>query len=106
MMYAIIESGSRQYKVSPGESVKVERLQAAEGDAIEFKEVLLVCDGERILVGRPLVANAVVTGVLEKEAKAEKIFALKHKRRKNYRRRIGHRQKLSVVKVGEIRVSS
>jgi len=103
-MFAIIKSGAKQYKVSAGERVLVEKLQPPEGENIEFKDVLLISDGATVHVGRPMVENAVVSGVSEGNERGEKLYPLKKKRRKNYRRRIGHRQTMSAVRITEIKV--
>jgi large subunit ribosomal protein L21 len=105
MMFAIMQSGSKQYRVSQGERLLIEKIDAAVGQDIEFTDVLLVSTGEKVLVGRPRVEKAVVIGTAEPEERADKIYPLKKKRRKNYRRRIGHRQTMSVVRIKEIRTS-
>lgn len=97
-MYAIIRDGSHQYRVEPGQKILVERLGLKEGDAIQFGEVLFA-NG---VVGSPTVAGASVTGTVVRTVKADKIFVVKYKRRKNYRRRFGHRQKLTQIQIESI----
>jgi len=104
-MFAIMQSGSKQYRVSQGDRVLIEKVDAVKGKDIEFKEVLLVSEGDKVLVGHPTVDNAVVIGTAESEERGVKLYPLKKKRRKNYRRRIGHRQTMSVVRIKEIKTS-
>ncbi len=104
-MFAIIQSGSKQYRVSPGDRILAEKIEAAKGKDIEFKEVLLVSEGDTVLIGHPTVSNAIVIGTAEGEERGVKLYPLKKKRRKNYRRRIGHRQTMSVVRIKEIKAS-
>lgn len=99
-MYAIIRDGGHQYRVSAGDSILIERTGLAAGDSITFNEVLFA-DGR---VGAPTVEGASVDAVVEGEAKADKIYVVKYKRRKNYRRRFGHRQKLTKVQITSINV--
>lgn len=99
--YAIIRTGSKQYRVEPGDVIEVELLKP-ENDAVEFREVLFLSDGSHGKIGAPLVENCVVKGELLGEAKGPKVIAFKYKRRKNYRRKIGHRQLYSRVKITAI----
>ena len=101
-MYAVIETGGKQYKVSEGDVIFVEKLDAAEGDSVTFDKVLILADGENISVGSPAVDGATVTAKVEKQGKARKIYVFKMKRKKNYRRKKGHRQpytKLTIEKI-------
>jgi large subunit ribosomal protein L21 len=82
--------------------VLVERLNLPAGQDVEFKDVLLLAEGGKVTIGRPVVDGAVVKGVVEGEERGIKLFPLKKKRRKNYRRRIGHRQIAAVVRIKEI----
>jgi large subunit ribosomal protein L21 len=104
-MFAIIESGSKQYKVSEGDRIEIYALGLEPGKEVEFKEVLLVADGKKVLVGRPVVEGAKVVGTAEGEKKGPKLFPLQRRRRKNSQRRIGHRQKMSVVRISSIVVA-
>ena len=102
-MYAIFEDGGRQYKVSPGDKVYVDRRELPEGqDAIEFERVLALGEGEDARIGQPLVEGARVIGRVEGEVKGEKLTIIKFRRRKNYRRKLGHRQKHLQVTISDI----
>ena len=102
-MYAIIRAGGHQLRVSPGETVWMNRFEAQPGDAYENDQVLLIGkdDGE-VQVGQPLVAGAKVQGTVLEERKAKKIIIFKRKRRKGYRKKQGHRQRHTVVKIDAI----
>ena len=100
-MYAIIRDGGHQYSVREGDEILLERTGLEPGARITFSEVLFV-DGE---VGRPTVEGAAVEGEVVREEKARKIHVVKYKRRKNYRRRFGHRQRLTRVRIAAIRKS-
>src|SRR5262249_46176962 len=99
MDYAVIRSGGKQYRVSPGDTVRLEKLDGDPGTACAFDEVLLTASGGTVQVGKPLVAGVRVVGEIVRQEKAKKILVFKKKRRKNYRRRRGHRQQLTVVRV-------
>ena len=99
MEYAIIRSGGKQYRVVPGEIVRVEKLAGEPGGACAFGEVLLTTAGGALKVGKPLLDGARVVGEIVRQEKAKKILVYKKKRRKNYRRRQGHRQQLTVIRV-------
>ena len=101
-MYAVIRSGGKQYKVAANDLITVERLPGEAGDMVRFDEVLLVGEGERAVAGAPLVAGASVAATLVEQIKDDKVLVFKKKRRHNYRRKRGHRQRLSVVRVTEI----
>ena len=103
-MYAVIKTGGKQYRVATNQVVKIERLPGEAGDSITFPEVLMV-GGDNPVVGTPTVAGASVTGTVLEQAKGEKVIVFKKRRRKNYRRRNGHRQLLTVVRIGEIAVA-
>lgn len=104
MSYAIIQSGGRQFRVQPGDIIDVELLGVEAGKKTVFEEVLLASDGKDVKIGEPLVKGAKVTGeVLESERKADKVVSYKFKRRKGYHRTVGHRQKHTRVKIGEIK---
>jgi len=105
MAYAIIQTGGRQFRVQPGDVLDVELLGVEAGKTTTFDEVLLASDGEAVKIGEPLVKGAQVTAeVLEDVRKAPKVVSYKFKRRKGYHRTVGHRQKLTRVKVGEIKL--
>jgi len=91
MSYAVIRTGGKQYRVAPGDVVRIERLSGDVGSAVEFGEVLIAADDAGIRVGRPLVEGARVLGQIVAQARDRKVLVYKKKRRKNYRRRKGHR---------------
>ena len=101
-MYAVIETGGKQYKVSQGDVIFIEKLEVAEGESVTFDKVLVVADGENVNVGAPTVAGATVTAKVEKQGKAKKIYVFKMKRKKNYRRKKGHRQPFTKVTIEAI----
>jgi large subunit ribosomal protein L21 len=104
MSYAIIQTGGRQFRVQPGDVIDVELLGAEAGTEAVFEEVLLASDGKDVKIGEPLLKGAKVTGeVLEAERKAPKVISYKFKRRKGYHRTVGHRQRHTRVKIGEIK---
>jgi large subunit ribosomal protein L21 len=97
-MYAVIRTGGKQYKVSTGDIVKIEKIAGEEGSNVVFSEVLAKDD----VVGTPLVSGASVKATIVKQAKADKVIVFKKKRRQNYRRKNGHRQNITIVKIAEI----
>jgi large subunit ribosomal protein L21 len=101
MAYAVIRTGGKQYRVAPGDVVRIERLDGEVGAPVEFTEVLLT-GGDTVRVGTPLVDGARVRGEIVAQGRARKILVFKKKRRKNYRRRRGHRQAVTTVRVTEI----
>jgi large subunit ribosomal protein L21 len=101
-MYAIIRTGGKQFRTAPGATLRIPSLDAEPGQTITFDEVLLGAGDGGIRVGAPLVDGATVTAEVVRHGKGEKIVIFKHKRRKNYRRKLGHRQKFTEVRVGEI----
>jgi large subunit ribosomal protein L21 len=101
MTYAVIRTGGKQYRVEPGTLLRVERLEGEAGAAVEFTEVLLT-GGDAVKVGTPLVDGAIVRGQIVAQGRARKVLIFKKKRRKNYRRRRGHRQSITTVRVTEI----
>jgi large subunit ribosomal protein L21 len=105
-MYAVIRSGGKQYRVSPGQTLKVEKLPAEAGQAVKFEEVLLIGDGDRFHQGAPLVANAVVTAEVIEHGRGKKIKIIKLKRRKHHLKHQGHRQHYTAIKVTEINTGS
>lgn len=98
-MYAVIRSGGKQYRVSPGQRLKVEKLPADAGQVVKFNEVLLVCDGDQSHIGAPLVANAVVTAEVVEHGRGKKVRIIKLKRRKHHLKHQGHRQHFTAIKV-------
>lgn len=102
MTYAVIRTGGKQYRVSPGDVLSVEKLDAVPGAELEFTDVLLTSSEGNVQVGNPTVSGARVTAHVVKQERAKKILVFKKKRRKNYRRRQGHRQYLTTVRVATI----
>ncbi|MEO8026239.1 MAG: 50S ribosomal protein L21 [Bryobacteraceae bacterium] len=100
-MYAVIETGGKQYRVAPGASVDVETLPGEVGDAVEFGRVLAVVDGDKLTAGSA-VSGAKVTGTIEEHGRGDKVIVFKFKRKKQYKRTIGHRQNYTRVAVSEI----
>jgi large subunit ribosomal protein L21 len=101
-VYAVIETGGKQYRVAPGDRVEVEKLVNPLGSQVEFDRVLMVRTDEGVKLGNPVVENAKVVGEVLAQDRGDKITVFKKKRRKNYRRTRGHRQWFSRVKIVEI----
>ena len=103
-MYAVLETGSKQYRVTAGDTLKIERLAVDAGKPVTFDRVLLVNNEGKLAVGSPTVANATVVADVVEHIRGEKKIAFKMKRRKGYHKTVGHRQELTVVKIKEINV--
>lgn len=101
-MYAVVRTGNKQYRVEPGQRVRVERLSGAVGDAVELGEVLLIGGEGSARVGTPLVAGAKALGKIVGQGRGAKVMLFKAKRRKNYRRKQGHRQAYTEILVDRI----
>ncbi len=101
-MYAIIQTGGKQYRVSPGDVLRVERLPGERGEIVVLDQVLMVGGDEELQIGQPLVEHARVQGQILAQGKAKKILVYKKKRRKNYRRKQGHRQLYTALQINEI----
>ena len=97
-MYAVIRTGGKQYRVSEGDVIRVEKLAGDVGSTIELGEILML-GGDRVSIGKPLVSGAKVTAQIVAQDRAKKIIVFKMKRRKNYRRKYGHRQSFTELKV-------
>jgi len=104
-MYAVIKAGGKQYKVSPGDIVRVEKLEQEAGTPVEFGEVLALNNDQNLVVGSPLVANARVSGTIVETGKAKKVLIFKYKRKKQYKVFRGHRQRFTAVKIDAIQGS-
>lgn len=102
-MYAILETGSKQYRVTAGDTLEIERLEVEAGKPFTFDRVLLVSNEGKLTVGSPTVAAASVVADVVAHKRGEKKIAFKMKRRKGYHRTVGHRQELTVVKIKEIK---
>ena len=103
-MYAVLETGSKQYRVTPGDTLEVERLAIEAGQPVTFDRVLLVNNEGKLSVGTPTVTSATVVGDVVEHIRGEKKVSFKMKRRKGYHRTVGHRQELTVVKIKEIKL--
>lgn len=101
-MYAVIKTGGKQYRVAKDDVLTIERLEGDAGSKIEFTEILMVGEGASVKVGTPTVKGAKVTAELVAQARGPKLIAFKKRRRKNSRRKIGHRQDLSKVRITSI----
>ena len=104
-MYAVIMSGGKQYRVSEGDLVRVEKLALDAGAPVEFKDVLLVKTEAKTYIGQPLVNGASVVGTLESQDKDDTVLVFKYKKKKQYRRTRGHRQQHSEVRIDKINVA-
>ena len=101
-MYAVIKTGGKQYRVNPGDEIRVEKLQGTVGDTVTFDRVLLASDGETIKTGKPFVEDAKVTGTITRQGRTRKIVIFKYKKRKGFQKKNGHRQHFSQIKIEEI----
>ena len=101
-MYAILKTGGKQYRVSKGQTIKVELLDAEPGGQIELGDILLVADGSDVKVGAPFLSGAKVTADVIQHGRGKKIEVIKFKRRKNYMRTQGHRQGFTEIKITDI----
>jgi len=101
-MYAIIETGGKQYRVTEGDVLTIEKLEVAEGQTVDFDRVLTVVKEGDVVIGQPLVANAKVTAEVVAHGKGKKILVFKYKAKSNYRRRQGHRQPFTKVRIEKI----
>src|SRR5262249_30107820 len=104
-MYAVIETGGKQYRVAPGDTLDVEHLEVEPGQTYTFERVLLVSNDGKVSVGAPTVAAASVVADVTHQLRGEKKIAFKMKRRKGYHRTVGHRQELTRVKIKEIKAA-
>jgi large subunit ribosomal protein L21 len=100
--YAVVETGGKQYRVKAGDTLKVELLSGEAGSALELSPVLAVSDGKTLRIGTPYVEGVTVSAQLVEHTKGPKLVAFKKKRRKGYKRKVGHRQPLTVVRVAKI----
>ncbi len=104
-MYAVIETGGKQYKVAEGDVIQVEKLSQAENEEVVFDRVLIVKGDQETKVGTPVVDGAKVLGTVQEHGKGEKITVFKYKPKKNYRRKQGHRQPYTAVTIDKIEIS-
>ena len=101
-MYAVIKTGGKQYRVAAGQTLKVESLAVEEGQSIDFKEVLLIANGDDITIGHPMVEGAIVRASVVEHGRGDKIRIVKFRRRKHSRKHMGHRQNFTSVKIESI----
>jgi large subunit ribosomal protein L21 len=101
-MYAVIQTGGKQYRVSQGDLITIEKLAGAAGDRVEIASVLMVGEGSQVIVGQPQIGQARVVGTIVRQERGPKILIYKHKRRKGYQKRQGHRQWQTLLRVSEI----
>jgi large subunit ribosomal protein L21 len=101
-MYAVVETGGKQYRVAPGGVIAVERLPGRVGEVVELSRVLLVGEGEEVKVGSPVVAGARVRATVLGQVRDSKVTVFKFRRRRKYRRKSGHRQQMTRLRVDEI----
>jgi large subunit ribosomal protein L21 len=101
-MYAVVNTGGKQYKVQKGETLRIEKIPGEVGSRVTFDRVLMVADGEDVRVGQPLVEKAAVLASIVEQDKAKKIIVFKYKRRKRYRRKQGHRQPYTAIRIDGI----
>lgn len=101
-MYAVVATGGKQYKVQAGEILRVEKLTGQVGSEVAFDQVLMLGEGENVKIGQPILEGAQVKGHIVEQGKSRKIIVFKYKRRKRYRRKQGHRQLYTAVKIDSI----
>ena len=101
-MYAIIKTGGKQYKVAPGDVIRIEKLSAAEGETVSFDQVLMLADGDKIQVGTPLLTGQTVAASVLRHGRGDKIRVIKFRRRKHYRKETGHRQDFTEVSITNV----
>ncbi|MCH9753289.1 MAG: 50S ribosomal protein L21 [Alphaproteobacteria bacterium] len=105
-MYAVIKTGGKQYKVSTGDKISVEKLKGDKGSKIVFDDVLLIGDGEKLVTGSPTIKGSSVHAEVLDQFKDDKIIVFKKKRRQNYRRKKGHRQNLTQIEIKEVKTTA
>ena len=101
-MFAVIKTGGKQYRVAPGQIIRIEKIEADKGASVSFSEVLLIGKDDGIQIGRPALSSATVKGEVLGQIRGPKLIVVKKKRRKGYRKKTGHRQSLTVIRIKEI----
>jgi len=101
-MYAVVQTGGKQYKVKTGDILRVEKISGEIGNPITFDKVLLLSDEDNTVIGKPTIENAIVKGHIVEQDRSKKILVFKYKRRKRFRRKQGHRQSYTAVKIDQI----
>lgn len=102
MSYAVIEAGGKQHRVQPGETLKIEKLEVATGSSIDFDKVLMVSDGDNVIIGEPYVVGGKVTAEVISQGRHDKIRIIKFRRRKHHMKQMGHRQWFTEIKITAI----
>jgi large subunit ribosomal protein L21 len=105
-MYAVVNTGGKQYKVQQGEILRVEKIPGDIGSPVTFDRVLMFSDGENVSIGQPVLENVAVEGHIVEQGKAKKIIVFKYKRRKRYRRKKGHRQEFTAIQIDNIKAQA
>lgn len=98
-MYAVIRTGGKQYRVQEGQILKVEKLQAEPGASLDIQEVLMITDGDQVTIGTPYVAGSKVTAIVKDHGRGRKVHIVKFRRRKHYRKQMGHRQSYTELQI-------
>ena len=101
-MYAVVKTGGKEYRISQGDLIRVEKMEGKVGDQVTMKDILMISDEDKVQVGNPFLTNAVITGEIVQQVRGKKVLIYKMKRRKNYRRTKGHRQTYTYVRVNDI----
>jgi large subunit ribosomal protein L21 len=101
-MYAVIKTGGKQYRVSAGEKVRIETIEAEVGAEVVLDQVLMVGDGDKVSVGKPLIAGAAVKATVVSHGRGDKVRIFKHRRRKHYKKQAGHRQNYTEIQISGI----
>ncbi len=101
-MYAIVDTGGKQYKVKKDETLRIEKIPGEVGSQVSFDKILMLADDDNVKIGRPVLDDVAVKGHIVEQEKAQKIIVFKYKRRKRYRRKQGHRQQYTAVKIDSI----
>lgn len=101
-MYAVIKTGGKQYKVAKGDTLRVEKLEAEAGDSIELDQVLMIADGDKVEVGKPVLEGAKVKAKVESHGRGPKVKIIKFRRRKHHRKQMGHRQSYTEISITDI----
>ena len=102
-MYAVIKTGGKQYRVGVGDLLRVEKINGEIGEVVEFEEILMIANGERVEIGRPVLNDSKVVGEIVEQGKGKKVIVFKSKRRKGYSKKQGHRQQYTLLKIKEIK---
>jgi large subunit ribosomal protein L21 len=105
LMNAVVKTGGKEYRISKGDLIRVEKMEGKVGDQVTMKDILMISDEDKVQVGNPFLTNAVITGEIVQQVRGKKVLIYKMKRRKNYRRTKGHRQTYTYVRVNDISLS-